>query len=129
MQGNKNFSTPYATACANGKLDVIRYLTEKRRCDPVHNNDRGLCAIDVATVTGNVDVLKYFVEKRGCDLRSNKDLLIFVVRSGNLETINYISSIVSSSSHALTTEGEQLGELCKVISIKNEQYLYNMLMT
>ena len=73
-----------------------------------------------------MDILKYFVEKRGYDLRSDMHL-IHAVQSGNPETISYISSIVSSSSHALTIEDEeQLGGLCKVVSIKNEQYLYNM---
>ena len=125
MQGNK-YTTHYASACATGQLDVIRYLTEKRECDPERKDDRGICAIDLAILAGSMDILKYFVEKRGCDLRSDTHL-IHAVQSGNPETISYISGIVSSSSHPLTTEDEeQLGELCKVVSIKNEQYLYNM---
>ena len=117
LQGNR-YTTPYASACATGQLDVIRYLTEKRQCDPERKDDRDFCAIDLAILAGKVDILKYFVEKRRCDLRSDTNFL-YAVQSGNLETISYIFSIVSSSSHALTIEDEeQLGGLCKVVSIK-----------
>ena len=46
MHNYGKFPTPYTYACAGGHLELIRYLTEKRRCDP------GSEGFDLAAASG-----------------------------------------------------------------------------
>lgn len=39
---------PYSTACAGGHLNVVRYLTEERHCDPLCKDVGNVTAVDVA---------------------------------------------------------------------------------
>ena len=50
---------------------------------------------------GNVDILKYFVEERGCDLEVNDTSLVTAIESGNLEVVQYLSSVGTSNTSKL----------------------------
>ena len=44
-----------------------------------------------------VDILKYFVEERGYDLEVNDTSLVVATAGGNLELLQYLSRVGSSS--------------------------------
>lgn len=87
-----------------GSLDVVRYLTEERHCDPLAKGFRDLHAVSFATIAGKVDIVKYFVEERRCDLEASGEyeyVLRLALRVNSLEVFQFLSSITTSSSSKL----------------------------
>ena len=100
MYNHGEYPTAYAFACVGGHLDVVRYLTEERQCDPLAKDVNGYPAILAATVSNNIHILKYFVEERGCDLKASGEYEIaalFAIQSGNLQALQYLSTGTSSA--------------------------------
>ena len=101
MYNNGKCPTPYSTACGAGHKKLVKYLTEERHCDPLRRDAKGFSAFNFAVVAGaSVDILKYFVEERRCNLEANDEYdltVLSAIEKGNLEAVNYLSSIRTSS--------------------------------
>ena len=87
--------TPYAAACKKGHLDVVRYLTEERRCDPLCKGTNDDNALILAAAGGSVNILKYFVEEKGYDEEVHK-MTFVAIETQNLDAVRYLSSIGAS---------------------------------
>ena len=96
------FPTPYATACLAGQIDVVRYLTEERHCDPLYKDTGAkgaLSGVSVAAAYGKVDILKYFVEERRCDLKASgvyDETLTAAMQCYKSEAVMYLHTIGTS---------------------------------
>ena len=52
---------------AVGQLEDVKYLVEKKQCNPMQKNHTGSTALHMAAITGNVDVFKYFITEGNCN--------------------------------------------------------------
>ena len=79
---------------AVGQLDV-KYLVEKKNCNPMQKNDTGSTALHMAAITGNVDVFKYFISECNCNPACPGPLgltfLHFASDQGHLDIVQFLS--------------------------------------
>ena len=54
-------------AAAMGNLEYVRFLVEKKHCNPMQRDLAGSAAIHMAAITGNVEVFKYLITERNCN--------------------------------------------------------------
>ena len=60
--------TPLHSVCHNsGNLDVICYLIEECKCDPMCRRNDGWTPLHFACAGGNVNVVKYLITQCRCD--------------------------------------------------------------
>ena len=54
-------------AVAIGQLEDIKYLVEKKHCNPMQRHLGSFAPFHVAAIVGNVQVLKYFITECNCN--------------------------------------------------------------
>ena len=88
--------TPLHSVCRNsGNLDVICYLIEECKCDPMCRRNDGWTPLHLACAEGNVNVVKYLITQCRCDpmCKANNGwtpLHSVCGISGNLDVICYL---------------------------------------
>ena len=48
-------------AVAVGQLEHVKYLVEKKHCNPMQRDQNGFASFHGAAITGNVELFKYFI--------------------------------------------------------------------
>ena len=88
--------TPLHSVCRNsGNLNVIRYLIEECKCDPMCRRNDGWTPLHFACAEGNVNVVRYLITQCGCDSMCKANdgmtpLHSVCHNSGSLDVICYL---------------------------------------
>ena len=53
-------------AAQRGHLEVVKFLTVEKYCDPMSQNDDGNTALHYAVHGGHLEIIKFFTEKLYC---------------------------------------------------------------
>ena len=53
--------TPLCLASMNGHLNIVKYLTLDKHCDPAVRDDENVAPLHVAALNGHYDVVRYFM--------------------------------------------------------------------
>ncbi len=80
-------------ACANGCLEVAKYLVEKENANVNIQDIRGWTTLHHASVKGHLEVIKYLLDKGVAVDTANNDghtALHFAFANGRLEVANYL---------------------------------------
>ena len=59
---------PLHLVCYSGNMDIIKYLTEEKKCDLYCRTNDGITPLHLVCFYGHLKVVKYLVERHKCDL-------------------------------------------------------------
>ena len=54
-------------AVAMGQFKDVKYLVEKKHCNPMQRDPFGITGLHMAAITGNMQVFKYFITEKNCN--------------------------------------------------------------
>ena len=99
MKEGTNLQTPIYYACRGGHMNVVRYLTEQRKCDLNLEDKNHYMPVDYALSCGQTEVVQYLIDKHKCkprrELTLTHDLewtwLKFACHFGYLEIVKSLN--------------------------------------
>ena len=77
-------------ACEHGQLDVVKYLTSKRYCDPQKRYKQGQTPLLVACKHGHLPIIQYLITEEHCNQGWQEQLLQSACKYGHWNIVLYL---------------------------------------
>ena len=105
------------------RINILKYLITKWRCDPMCKDSRALTSLHYAAQYGSLNVMKYLITKCHCDPmcedNDRRTSLNYAVRVGSINVMKYLITECNCNPMVTTKEG---GFTCLHEAVMNKQY-------
>ena len=64
---NELKAIPLHTACTNGHIEIVKFLIDKRGCDPCVRDGNQSTSLHRACANGHITIVTYLIKERKCD--------------------------------------------------------------
>ena len=93
---------PLHIACANGHVNVCKFLVEEVFCDPICKTSNAWTPLHSASQHGQLNIIRYLIEEQGCTptcrTLGGATPLHLVCRHGHLDSFIYLMNKLSDTS-------------------------------
>ena len=60
-------STPLHRAVVDGRIEVVKFLTVEKHCEPTSRDENNHTALHLAVAKGHLDLVQFFTSDLNCD--------------------------------------------------------------